>query len=110
MSETTPEKKYKVIATVKDIKGQCRFGYKVGDIIEYQLNPKGYDCVPKIVGEVCPEAFDSLYRNAFCMLFGGKIPWAKDKERTITQTVCPDPFNPVIFELRQVEQETKRKK
>jgi uncharacterized repeat protein (TIGR04076 family) len=105
-----PEKKYKVIASIKDIKGQCRFGYKVGDVIEYQQNPQGYNYVPEIVGKVCPEAFDSLYRNAFCMLFGGKIPWAKDKERTITQTACPDPFNLVTFELRQVEQKGKSKK
>ena len=96
------EKVYKVVVTVKDIKGECKFGYKVGDKIEIEQNPEGYNFVPIIKGRICPEAFENIYRNAFCMLFGGKIPWSLDDERTIAQTVCPDPRNLVTFELRQI--------
>ena len=102
------EKRYKVVVTVKDIKGQCSFGYKLGDKIEFHQHPD-YDHVPKIVGKVCPEAHANLYRNAFCMLYGGRVPWAKN-DRTIAQTVCPDPFNLTTFELKQVPIKAKNKK
>jgi uncharacterized repeat protein (TIGR04076 family) len=97
------ERKYKVVIDVVDVKGKCRFGYKVGDEIVVEQNPEGYSYVPKINGAICPEAFANVYRNAFCMLYGGKIPWALDKERSIARTICSDPVNVVTFELRQKE-------
>ena len=97
------EKKYRVVIDIIDVRGKCRFGYKVGDKIVVEQNPQGYSYVPKLSGEICPEAFANVYRNAFCMLYGGKIPWALNKERTIARTICSDPVNVVTFELKQTE-------
>lgn len=108
MNSETGEKNYKVVVTVKEIKGHCNFGYKVGDTIEFRQHPD-YNRVPAIIGKVCPEAHANLYRNAFCMLYGGRVPWAQN-DRTITYTVCPDPFNLTTFELRQVPMKSRSKK
>ena len=82
---------YKVRVKVISQKGICDQGHKVGD--EW------------LVGEKTPEgmcifAFASLLPFIAPLLYGGAFPWDKDPDRTIG--VCPDPDNPVVFELRRV--------
>jgi uncharacterized repeat protein (TIGR04076 family) len=72
-------------------KGHCEAGHKVGD--EW------------LVGEKTPEgmcifAFASLLPFITPLMFGGAFPWEKDADKTTA--VCPDPDNPVIFEIRRV--------
>ena len=80
-----------VIARVVSQKGTCEAGHKVGD--EF------------IVGEIlssgmCSWAFCSLFPFSTVLQFGGSLPWESDPD--VTTVACPDPDNPVVFELRRV--------
>ncbi|MFC1956438.1 TIGR04076 family protein [Chloroflexota bacterium] len=79
-----------VTAEVISKKGTCEAGHKVGDIfvIGQQMSPK-----------LCSWAFHTLFPFAEVLQFGGSFPWEKDKDKSII--ACPDPDNPVVFELRR---------
>lgn len=83
---------YKVSARVVSQKGHCAAGHKVGDefIIE-ETTPKG----------MCCWAFCTIFPFVSVLQLGGGFPWeAKANETTVA---CPDPANPVVFELRRIE-------
>jgi uncharacterized repeat protein (TIGR04076 family) len=79
-----------VIAKVISQRGICEAGHRVGDeFIIGQKTPPG----------ICSWAFYTLFPFAEVLQFGGSFSWEKDpKKATIA---CPDPANPVIFELRR---------
>ncbi len=84
---------YKIVATVKDVKGECAAGHKVGDVIELvRFDVKGF---------ICPSAFAAIYPTIFAMKFGAEFPWEEDSDKTLV--CCPDPRNLVIFEVRRVK-------
>lgn len=78
-----------VIAEVISQKGTCSARHKVGDkfIIGQQTVPN-----------LCSWAFCSLCPFAEVLQFGGSFPW--ENEQNKTTVACPDPENPVVFELR----------
>ena len=81
---------HKVRVKVISQKGTCEAGHKVGD--EW------------LVGEKTPEglcifAFGSLLSFLTPLMFDGAFPWEKDPD--VTTVACPDPGNPVVFELRR---------
>ncbi len=78
-----------VIAEVISQKGTCAAGHKVGD--KFTI---GQQTVPNF----CSWAFCSLFPFAEVLQFGGSFPW--ENERNKTTVACPDPENPVVFELR----------
>ncbi len=81
---------YDVIARVISQKGTCEAGHRVGD--EFTIGQK-------VLPGICSWAFYTLFPFAEVLQFGGSFPWEKDPNKaTIT---CPDPANPVIFELRR---------
>ncbi|MDD5287624.1 MAG: TIGR04076 family protein [Dehalococcoidales bacterium] len=82
---------YKVQAKVVSQKGHCEAGHKVGD--EFTIG----DIVP---AGVCSWAFFALFPFASALQAGGAFPWEKDKDTTTV--TCPDPTNPVVFELRRI--------
>ena len=79
-----------VIARVISQKGTCEAGHKVGDsfVIGQQTPPN-----------LCSWAFHSLFPFAEVLQFGGSFPWENDKD--VVTVACPDPGNPVVFELRR---------
>jgi len=79
-----------VIARVISQKGTCEAGHKVGDsfVIGQQTPPN-----------LCSWAFHSLFPFAEVLQFGGSFPWKNDKD--VVTVACPDPGNPVVFELRR---------
>jgi len=86
-----------VIANVISQKGTCAAQHKAGDefVIGEQTPPN-----------LCSWAFYSLFPFPFSLFpfaqvlqFGGSFPWEQD--RTKTTVACPDPTNPVVFELRR---------
>jgi len=79
-----------VIARVISQKGTCAAGHKVGD--EFIIGEK----TPPAL---CSWAFYSLFPSATVLQFGGSFPWDKDPNKT--SVTCPDPANPVVFELRR---------
>ena len=79
-----------LIATVISQKGSCAAGHKVGDeFIIGQKTPAG----------LCSWAFSAIFPFAEVLEFGGSFPWEKDKDKAIV--ACPDPENPVVFEVRR---------
>jgi len=79
-----------VTATVISQKGTCAAGLKVGDkfTIGQQTPPN-----------LCSWAFYSLFPFAEVLQFGGSFPWGNDRNKITV--ACPDPGNPVVFELRR---------
>ena len=80
-----------IIARVVSQKGTCQAGHKVGDEFTIgQTAPAG----------LCSWAFYCLFPFAEVLQFGGSFPWESDAGTTTV--ACPDPGNPVVFELRRV--------
>lgn len=79
-----------VTAKVISQKGTCEAGHKVSDkcVIGQQTPPN-----------LCSWAFHSLFPFAEVLQFGGSFPWENDRNKTTV--ACPDPENPVVFELRR---------
>jgi uncharacterized repeat protein (TIGR04076 family) len=80
-----------VIAKVISQKGTCAAQHKVGD--EFTI---GEQTPPNL----CSWAFYSLFPFAQVLQFGGSFPWEQDLNKTTV--ACPDPTNPVVFELRRI--------
>ena len=81
---------YQIVAKVISQKGTCEAGHKVGDeFIIGQSTPPG----------MCSWAFQTIFPFAEVLQFGGSFPWEKDPDKATI--ACPDPDNPVVFELRQ---------
>jgi uncharacterized repeat protein (TIGR04076 family) len=82
----------KIVARVISQKGTCEFGHKIGDeFFIGQTTPAG----------MCSWAFYTLFPFAQALQWGGSFPWEKDPDKTTV--ACPDPANPVVFELRRVQ-------
>jgi uncharacterized repeat protein (TIGR04076 family) len=83
----------KVVARVVSQKGTCQAGHKAGDEFEVgQQTGQG----------VCAWAFCALFPFAQVLQFGGSFPWETAPD--IATVACPDPGNPVVFELRRIPQ------
>ncbi len=85
---------YKVIATVKSVKGHCAFGHQVGDQVVFDGET--------VQGRICLSALYSLLPKVFAMRYGADFPWLEDKD--VATHACPDAFNPVVFEIRRVKE------
>lgn len=79
-----------VIAKVISQKGTCMSGHMVGDefVIGQRTSP-----------DMCSWAFYALFPFAKILQFGGSFPWEETPHKTTI--ACPDPANPVVFELRR---------
>lgn len=81
---------YKIIAKVISQKGTCEAGHRIGDeFVIRQSTPLG----------MCSWAFYTVFPFAEVLQFGGSFPWEKDPDKATV--ACPDPDNPVVFELRK---------
>jgi uncharacterized repeat protein (TIGR04076 family) len=83
--------KNKIIARVVSQKGHCEAKHCVGD--EFVID----DITP---GNMCSWAFYSIFPFYSALKFGGSFPWEKDSNKAIV--ACPDPDNPVQFEIRRI--------
>ncbi len=80
-----------IIARVISQKGTCAAGHKLGDEFTVGQNtPAGF----------CSWAYFTVFPFAEVLEFGGAFPWETDPDRTTV--ACPDPGNPVVFELRRI--------
>lgn len=82
---------YDVMVKVISQRGTCVAGHRVGD--EFLIGDK----TP--VG-MCSWAFYTVFPFASTLQFSGSFPWEEDPEKAIV--ACPDPTNPVVFELLRV--------
>jgi uncharacterized repeat protein (TIGR04076 family) len=79
-----------VIAKVISQKGTCVAGHRVGD--EFVITDK----TPP---DMCSWAFYTLFPFAEVLQFGGSFPWEDEPDKATV--ACPDPANPVVFELKR---------
>lgn len=79
-----------VTARVISQKGTCAAGHRMGDefVIADKTSPG-----------MCSWAFYTLFPFAEVLQYGGSFPWEKDPDKTTV--ACPDPGNPVVFELKR---------
>jgi uncharacterized repeat protein (TIGR04076 family) len=90
----------KVVLKIASVKGTCAAGHKVGQ--EFDLSKDfvlGYSGDGKAL---CPSAFYAAFPNWRVLRFGGELPWEEDKDTA--HVACPDPFYPVMMELRRVRE------
>jgi uncharacterized repeat protein (TIGR04076 family) len=79
--------------TVLDVleSGEPPCGYRAGDswtVTDFNA-PTG----------MCTWALSAIAPFLATLRFGGVLPWESDPDRTVV--CCPDPANPVVFELRR---------
>jgi uncharacterized repeat protein (TIGR04076 family) len=83
---------YSLKARVISQDGTCEAGHKVGDeFIIGDHTPSG----------MCSWAFSAIFPFAQVLQFGGALPWEEDPD--LTTVACPDPENPVVWQLRREE-------
>ena len=80
-----------IIARVISQKGTCEAGHKVGD--EFTIGETS-------PGGLCSWAFQVLFTPAEVLRYGGSFPWEKEPDKATV--ACPDPDNPVVFQLRRI--------
>lgn len=85
--------KIKLVASVVSQKGTCEAGHKMGDEFDVR-GPTPYG--------MCPFAFYAMFPFLVALQYGGSFPWEKDPDKS--SVACPDPANPVVFELRRIRE------
>ncbi len=91
----------KVVLKVVSVSGTCAAGHRAGQ--EFDLSK---DFVLGLSGEpnaLCPSAFYAIFPSWRVLRHGGAYPWEEDPDKTTI--ACPDPFNPVVMELRRIKSE-----
>ena len=83
---------YVIEVTVKSQKGKCAFGHEVGDKIVFDGRSVG--------GDICYSALMVLLPKVYAMRYGVEFPWSEDGDTIFN--ACPDPENPVVFEIRRI--------
>ena len=80
---------YRVIGTIKGVKGECSWGHKVGDRIELSCYS---------ASGLCGFLYHSIFPSIIMLQFGGKFPeeWGSD----VLEFDCMDVVNAVRIELR----------
>ncbi|HJX12215.1 MAG TPA: TIGR04076 family protein [Dehalococcoidales bacterium] len=82
----------RIVARVVSQAGTCQAGHGVGDeFVIDQTSPAG----------LCTWALYTLFPFAEVLQFGGSFPWESGPDKA--RIACPDPDNPVVFELKRVE-------
>jgi len=79
--------------TVRKQEGKCAFGHKVGDRIVFDGK--------SVKGNICYSALMVLLPKVYAMRYDAIFPWAKDSD--VICNVCPDPENPVVFEIKRLK-------
>ncbi|MFC1944361.1 TIGR04076 family protein [Chloroflexota bacterium] len=89
--EKTMPESYRVTARVVRQEGTCSAGHAIGD---------EFDIGDETPAGMCSWAFSALFPFAMVLRFGGSFPWENDPD--VATVACPDPGNPLSFELRRV--------
>ena len=73
--------------------GVCPLGLKIGDEFIFKHLPPP---------DFCHWAFNCLFPFIATLRFGGDIPW--EEKKGTCRVCCPDPNNPVVFEISRIEE------
>lgn len=96
MSDSKPDNKSLFPIEIKVVKilekGVCSYGHKTGDVFVVEANEQPFG--------LCAWAFNSIFPFLTVLRFGGDFPWEEEAGKAVA--CCPDPHNPVVFELRRL--------
>lgn len=86
---------FRVVGTIKEVKGSCSAGHKVGDQIELS----GYAS-----GGLCGFFYHDIFPYIIMLQFGGGFPaeWVADTD--VVELECMDRMNAVKIELRRIKE------
>jgi uncharacterized repeat protein (TIGR04076 family) len=82
---------FRIVGTIKEIKGKCNAGHKVGDTFELD----GLDS-----GRLCGFFYHDIFPYLITLQFGGSFPWNENPD--IAEYECPDRTNAVKIELKRI--------
>lgn len=85
---------YRIVGTVKDVKGHCDAGHKAGDQIELS----GHN-----TGGLCGFLYHDIFPYVIMLQFGGGFPAEWGDQDVITMG-CMDKINAVQIELRRIRE------
>jgi uncharacterized repeat protein (TIGR04076 family) len=85
---------YRVVGTIKEVKGHCNAGHKVGDEIELS----GHSA-----GGLCGFFYHDLFPYIIMLQFGGGFPKQWGGNPDVVNMECMDKFNLVKIELRRIK-------
>jgi len=68
------------------------FRHKIGDRIVFNGR--------SVKGDICYSVLMVLLPKVYAMRFGAEFPWVENRD--VIYNACPDPENPVVFEIRCV--------
>ncbi len=86
---------YRVVGTIKAVKGSCSAGHKVGDKLELS----GHN-----TAGLCGFFYHDIYPYLIMLQFGGSFPaeWGGDQD--VVELDCMDKWNLVTIELRRIRE------
>jgi uncharacterized repeat protein (TIGR04076 family) len=84
---------YRVVGTIKSIKGTCGAGHKVGDKLELSAHN---------AGGLCGFFYHNIFPHLVMLQFGGSFPADWGDPDVLVQD-CPDRLNCVTMELRRIK-------
>lgn len=90
MTEERPRIGYRVVGTIKSIKGTCGAGHKVGDTFELSMHE---------TAGLCGLFYHDIFPWILALQIGGENPWG---EKDVVELECMDRFNAVRLELRRM--------
>ncbi|MBP8984820.1 MAG: TIGR04076 family protein [Syntrophobacterales bacterium] len=85
---------YRVIGTIKGVKGECNAGHKAGD----QMELSGHE-----TGGLCGFLYHDIFPYIVMLQFGGGFP-AEWGDPDVVNLECMDKTNLVSIELRRVRE------
>ena len=88
-----PKVGYRIVGTIKEVKGHCHAGHYVGDKIELDAHDSG---------GLCGFFYHDIFPYITMLQFGGSFPdtWGEDPD--VVEWECPDRTNAVKIELRRI--------
>lgn len=87
----------KIKARVVSQEGHCAAGHRVGDEIVFDWDTH------EIKGKMCLHALYSALPKIYALAHGADVAFAEsDDGSRVARHACPDGYNPVIFELKEI--------
>jgi uncharacterized repeat protein (TIGR04076 family) len=85
---------YRVVGTVKAVKGECNAGHKVGDRFELSVHN---------TGGLCGSFYHTVFPYVIMLQFGGGFP-AEWGNPDILMVDCIDKMNAVTIKLERIRE------
>ncbi len=92
MTQEHPQIGNRVMATIKEVKGSCGWGHKVGDSFEISAHN---------TANMCGFFYHDIFPYIIMLQFGGGYPAEWGGDPNVVEMECLDRINAVKVELRR---------